>query len=147
MIRFLTKTSRIQDHFPDPGVARKAAPVFSFDLKIVAPSFTIVYRCRDLAIRPRAIALRYDAPRQEGLRQSIITASVCKRLVRVEEAGLSEVVRSDQIPESNRIDEIEMPFDMQELKGYLRLCRRKDNGEQLNILKPVVELIQEVDEW
>ena len=91
---------------------RSQKPIFSMDQNIVFPLFNIAYRCRDPIIRRRAIALLYSSPRQEGLWHSIITARVAEKIMMMEEAGLGEVTCSADVPDENRITEIDLRFDL-----------------------------------
>ena len=102
------------------------APIFSFDVSTTAPLYTIIHRCRDPSMRRKAIALLYSAPRQEGLWNSIATARACEKIMLVEEAGLGEVKSCKDIPNSNRVTEVDVQFDMQGRRGYLTLVRRLD---------------------
>ncbi len=122
-------------------------PIFFMDVSIVCPLFSIAHRCRDPIIRRRAIALLYSAPRQEGLWHSIITARVAERIMNVEEAGLGEVKRAEDIPEENRIAEIDVQFDLQGRKGYLKFSRRQRKGQHIYVAEPVLEVFQELIEW
>ena len=122
-------------------------PIFFMDMNIVTPLFTIAHRCRDPIIRRRAIALLYSAPRQEGLWHSIITARVAEKIMKIEEAGLGEVKSCADVPEENRITEIDLQFDLQGRKGYLKYSRRKLDGQHIYVAGPVVEVFQETIEW
>ena len=122
-------------------------PIFSMDQSIVTPLFSIVHRCRDPTIRRRAIALLYSAPRQEGLWHSIITARVAEKIMTLEEAGLGEVKSSADVPEENRISEIDMQFDLQGRKGYLKGRRRRLIGKHIYLAEPVVDVFEETIEW
>ena len=122
-------------------------PIFSMDQSIVTPLFTIAHRCRDPIIRRRAIALLYSAPRQEGLWHSIITARVAEKITMIEEAGLGEVTCSADVPDENRIFEIDLQFDLQGRKGYLKGSRRQSTGKHNYVDEPVVDVFEEVIEW
>ena len=120
------------------------APVFSLDVGIVCPLYMVVFQCRDPIIRRRSIALLYSAPRQEGFWNSINTARVCEKIMLVEEAGLGEVKCAEDIPNSNRINEVDVRFDMQGRKAYLTLNRRLENAPSY---EPPLCVFQEVLEW
>ena len=122
-------------------------PVLFMDMNIVSPLFNIAHRCRDPIVRRRAIALLYSAPRQEGLWHSVLTARVAEKIMQIEEAGLGEVKSSADVPDENRISEIEMQFDLQGRKGYLKCSRRRPTGQQIYVAGPVVEVFQEIAEW
>ena len=122
-------------------------PVFSMDQSIITPLFSVAHRCRDPIIRRRAIALLYSAPRQEGLLHSIITARVAEKIMMIEEAGLGEVTCSADVPDENRISEIDVQFDLQGRKGYLKGRRRRLTGKHIYVAEPVVDVFEEMIEW
>lgn len=122
-------------------------PIFSMDMNIVGPLFSIAHRCRDPLIRRRAIALLYRAPLQEGLWHSFLTAQVAEKIVKIEEAGLGEVKSSADVPEENRITETQVQFDLQGRKGYLNFSRRQSTGRDVYVAEPIVEVLQETVEW
>ena len=122
-------------------------PVFFMDMHIINPLFSIAHRCRDPFIRRKAIALLKSATRQEGLWHSLVTAQVAEKIMKIEEAGLGEVKSSADIPEENRISEIEMQFDLHERKGYLKCSRRQLTGQSIYVAEPVVEVFRETLEW
>lgn len=99
-------------------------PMFSMDISIIGPLFSIAHRCRDLIIRRRAIALLHSTPRQEGLWHSIITVRAAEKIMNVEEAGLGKIKSWRDIPEENRISDVDVPFDLRGRKGYLKCSRR-----------------------
>ena len=123
-----------------PKASGTKAPIFSLDVNIVSPLYIIAHRCRDPVIRRRAISLLYSAPRQEGLWHSVVTAHVCEKIMLVEEAGLGEVKTCEDIPQANRIAEVDVKFNMEGRKGYLTLIRNKDIGlEPGNIFEELIE--------
>lgn len=131
----------------DKSDDRSQKPMFSMDQNIVTPLFTIAHRCRDPIIRRRAIALLYSSPRQEGLWHSIITARVAEKIMMMEEAGLGEVTCSADVPDENRISEIDVQFDLQGRKGYLKGRRRQLTGKHVYVAEPVVDVFEEIIEW
>ena len=131
----------------DKSDDRSQKPIFSMDQNIVFPLFNIAWRCRDPIIRRRAIALLYSSPRQEGLWHSIITARVAEKIMMMEEAGLGEVTCSADVPDENRITEIDVRFDLQGRKGYLKGSRRQLTGKHVYTAEPVVDVFEEIIEW
>ena len=122
-------------------------PILSMDQNIVTPLFSIAHRCRDPIIRRRTIALLYSAPRQEGLWHSIITARVAEKIMTIEEAGLGEVTSCADVPDENRISDIDVQFDLQGRKGYLKDSRRPLSGKHIYVAEPVVDVFEEIIEW
>ena len=117
------------------------------DMNIVGPLFSIAHRCRDPNIRRRIIALLYSTPRQEGLWHSVIAARVAEKIMNIEEAGLGEVKTWADVPEEKRISDIDMQFDLQGRKGYLKYSRRQRTGKHLYVAEPILEVFQETIEW
>ncbi|KAL8869104.1 MAG: hypothetical protein Q9174_004521, partial [Haloplaca sp. 1 TL-2023] len=65
-------------------------PVFQLDQSIVGPLFGVAHKCRDPTLRRRVIALLRSKHRQEGVWDSILTARVAERIMKLEEEGLGE---------------------------------------------------------
>jgi len=86
------------------------SPTFSLDTTLNLSLFTIVLRCRDPAIRRRAIAVCRSANRQEGLWRSDLVARVCERIVELEEQDLVEVRSCHDVPSEARIQAIKVEF-------------------------------------
>ena len=122
-------------------------PMFFMDMNIVHPLFSIAHRCRDPIIRRRAIALLYSAPRQEGLWHSFLSARVAEKIMETEEAGLGEVKSSADVPEENRITEIDVCFDLQGRKGHLKCSRRLLTGQDVFVAEPMIEVFRETVEY
>lgn len=140
-------TSVVRLHNNNPSNSSSKSPMFSMDMSIVWPLFSIVHRCRDPIIRRRAIALLYSTPRQEGLWNSVITARVAEKLMKREEAGLGEVKSSNDVPEGNRISDIDLQFDLQGRKGCLKYSQRRRTGQHIYVVEPILEVFQEIIEW
>jgi hypothetical protein len=66
-------------------IERHELPVFSFDLGVIAPLYYTALRCRDQAVRRKAIALlRRSASLREGIWSSAMAANMAQRFVDVE---------------------------------------------------------------
>lgn len=102
-----------------------AKPIFQMDHNIVGPLFSIAHRCRDPHLRRRAISLLYKVPRQEGIWNSLLTARGAERLMNLEEEGL-EVQCAADVPAWKRITEIDVTFDQQRRRGYIRYSRLRN---------------------
>lgn len=140
-------TSVVKLHNGTSSNTKSKGPVFFMDMNIVGPLFSIAHRCRDPIIRRRAIALLYSTPRQEGLWHSVITARVAEKIMNVEEAGLGEVKSCKDVPEENRISDIDLQFDLQGRKGYLKFSRRLRTGQHIYVAEPILEVFEELIEW
>lgn len=140
-------TSVVKLHINSSSNSSSKSPLFFMDMNIVGPLFSIAHRCRDPIIRRRAIALLYSAPRQEGLWHSVITARVAEKIMNVEEAGLGEVKSSEDVPEEKRISDLDVQFNLQGRKGYLKYSRRQRTGQHIYVAEPILEVFQEIIEW
>jgi hypothetical protein len=68
-------------------------PTFSLSLGIIAPLYIASSRCRDPAIRRRAIHLLSISNRREGIWDSLLSAQVAQRILEIEEAGARHYLR------------------------------------------------------
>lgn len=84
---------------------------FWLDTTIVAPLYFVAYICQDPKVRREAVSLLYRLPHQEGLWDSLIAARSCEKLMEIEEEGLGEVSRAEDIPEWARIREVKASTD------------------------------------
>ena len=144
IVNLATSIVRMQSATAHSTPSSVRAPVFSLDVSIVAPLYMVVFQCRDPIVRRKAIALLYSSPRQEGFWNSINTARVCEKIMLVEEAGLGEVKCAEDIPDWNRINEVDVQFDMQGRKAYLKLNRRQENTPAH---EPPLSVLQEILKW
>ncbi|KAK3075242.1 hypothetical protein LTR53_001606 [Teratosphaeriaceae sp. CCFEE 6253] len=84
-------------------------------------TFLVATRCRDPAVRRRAIKVLRKLPRQEGIWQSTGAAAVAQRWLEVEEDGLVAVHSVTDIPEYRRVAEIRTSIDADASSGHLEL--------------------------
>ena len=145
IVDLVTLVIKMHDNGPETSPPR--SPLFSMDMNTVFPLFNIAHRYRDPTIRRRAIALLYSPPRQEGLWHSVITARVADKIVTIEEAGLGEVKSCNDVPEENRLAGIDVQFDLQGRKGYLKYSRRQRTGQHMYVNEPLLEVLEEIIEW
>ena len=106
-------------------------PDFTLDMGIVAPLFVVASKCRHPIIRRKAVALLYAAPRQEGIWDSVLTARVAERLISIEEAGLGNVDRCEDVPDWARISEVEVKFDSLERLGTVKYSRQRSKSDKV----------------
>ena len=145
ILDLVTLVLDMHDNGPETSTPR--SPSFSMDMNTVFPLFNIAHRCRDPNIRRRAIALLYSPSRQEGLWHSVITARVAEKIMIIEEAGLGEVKSCNDIPEVNRLADVDVQFDLQGRKGYLKCSRRQRTGQHIYVVEPIFDVLEEVIEW
>lgn len=81
-------------------------PLCSFEMGVVLPLYMIGTKCRDPRLRRRAIALLYSVNRREGLWDSWGAARVAETIMKIEEEGLGDVQRADQIGSDRRVSEV-----------------------------------------
>ena len=68
--------------------AKSSTPKFQFDSHIVIPLHMVGHKCRDRAIRRRAISLLLSYPRREGVWDSTLAGGMSEWAMNVEEAYL-----------------------------------------------------------
>lgn len=122
-------------------MSRKPGPEFSLDMNIVAPLYNVAHRCRDPAVRRKAISLLYASPRQEGIWDSILTARVAERLMGIEEEGLGLVTCAADVPDWARISNVDVKFDFQGRLGTVSYSSRRSR------LDKVRTTVTETVEW
>jgi hypothetical protein len=72
------------------GKPARKANNFLLDVEIVGPVYYVSIKCREPAVRRRAIAALGSMQRREGLWDSKVAAAVARRVVTVEEASLDQ---------------------------------------------------------
>ena len=110
---------------------QKRGSDFSLDMNTVAPLYAVAHKCRHPVVRRKAVSLLYAAPRQEGIWDSIVTARVAERLIGIEESGLGNVTRCEDVPDWARISEVEVKFDLQERQGTVKYSRQRSPLEKV----------------
>jgi hypothetical protein len=71
-----------------PALASSHTRTFTLDVEIVGPIHWVSIKCREPAVRRRAIAVLRSMHRHEGMWDSRMAAIIAKRVVAVEEAGI-----------------------------------------------------------
>ena len=108
------------------GVPSKTdKPIFSFDLSIITPLYSVAHKCRDPYVRRRAIALLRSSPRQEGIWNSTMAAQVAERIMTIEESGLGEVRNCKDVPDWARISDVHASFDPMEKRASFSYSRQR----------------------
>lgn len=110
---------------------KKKGPDFTLDMNIVAPLYAVAHKCRHPVIRRKAVSLLYVAPRQEGIWDSVLTARVAERLIGIEEAGLGNVTRCEDVPDWARISDVEVNFDLHGRLGTVKYSRQRSPLEKV----------------
>lgn len=128
--------STARDH-----LSQKPGPELCLDMNIVAPLYAVAHRCRDPAVRRKAYSLLYNSPRQEGIRDSILTARVAERLVGIEEEGLGIVTCAADVPDWARISDVNVKFDFQERLGTVSYSSKR------SLVDTVREIVTETIGW
>ncbi|KAG4434570.1 hypothetical protein IFR05_009956 [Cadophora sp. M221] len=83
--------------------AKSGAPMLSFDMCIIPPLFFLVLKCRDLALRRKAIVLLELAPYREGMWRRDDVLHWCRWKTDAEEQGRGDIPTTDPLPESARL--------------------------------------------
>lgn len=115
-------------------------PVFQLDYSLIGPLFSVAHKCRDPGLRRKAIAMLYSAPRQEGVWDSILTARVAERIMNLEEEGLGEIKCAADVPDWMRISDIQVTFDLQARRGYIKLSRLRSLSA--TVREPVTDVLE-----
>jgi hypothetical protein len=98
-------------------------PTFGVDMAFVGPLFEVSCRCRDPLIRRRAISTLRTCGRTEGLWNAFLASKVAQKVMEIEEAGLAQVQRCEDIPDWARISDISPVFDPVGRKATLTYSR------------------------
>ena len=98
-------------------------PYFCLEMNYVAPLYAVAHKCRDPKIRRKAVAVLYSSSRQEGIWDSIMAARVAERLIQLEEDGLGEVTRCEDVPDWARLSAVEVKFDYLGRLGMVKYSR------------------------
>lgn len=101
-------------------------PGFALDMGFVGPLAAVACKCRHPTIRRRATTFLGSMPRQEGIWNSIVSAHVCKRIIEIEESGLSKIARCEDVPNWARVYNVELDFDLQHRRVTMRYERQGD---------------------
>ncbi|KAL3426397.1 C6 zinc finger domain protein [Phlyctema vagabunda] len=123
----VTLAAQILAHSP----ATRHEAVFTLDHGVVATLFGVASKCREPAVRRRAIELLELKPRREGLWEGVVAARFLRVIVDLEEDGLAPGMgtamgmgsRPVFVPEENRIQLFSMGFDLMRRKGVLKYVR------------------------
>lgn len=77
--------------------------IIFFDMGVMAPLFYVVLKCRNLALRRKALSLLNLAPCREGIwhRQDVIEYAEWK--IRFEERGRRQLLETEALPEEARV--------------------------------------------
>jgi hypothetical protein len=82
-------------------------PTFSLSLGIIAPLYIASSRCRDPAIRRRAIHLLSICNRREGIWDSLLSAHVAQRILEIEETGARQYFRG--VARAGSDEDVDLP--------------------------------------
>lgn len=101
-------------------LAKKGECSFSTELGYLAPTFFVATRCRDPLVRRRAIKVLGANLRQEGIWGSTAAEAVAQRWMEVEEEDSTGITRADDVPEHNRIQQIDVTISVGKAMGTAR---------------------------
>lgn len=108
--RFLPDFERLldlaEDALPNPASSMLSdhshLRKFSIDMGVIGPLYFTALKCREPALRRRAITLLQTCNHQEGSWNGPICASLAASVVGLEEKGLTNVQKASDVPEQNR---------------------------------------------
>ena len=104
---------------PSEGKLATCKPSQSFSIGIITPLFFTATRCRNPFIRRSACKVLKACNRSESMWNSQLAATVCERVIEIEEAGLGNVSSSSQVPLEARIQGMDMAFGP-DRQGHIR---------------------------
>ncbi|MCJ1270935.1 hypothetical protein MMC22_010832 [Lobaria immixta] len=91
----------------DSGLAAKgkisSQKTVSFEWGVIAPLFFIVVKCRDPRLRRQALGRLHCLHRREGKQDSLVASRIVERIIEIEEEGLENVQRAEEISNEKRV--------------------------------------------
>jgi hypothetical protein len=123
MIVQVEKTANALGLHECPPLDNEATP-FTMDLGIIHPLFFIATKCRNWALRRRAVVELRRAGR-EGVWEGPIMAVVADRIAQIEE---KDVPRGEDIPERNRLHEIKKNVAYETRQVFVEATRARDDS-------------------
>ncbi|KAK0111716.1 hypothetical protein ONS95_002059 [Cadophora gregata] len=100
-------------------------PVFTFDTGVVGFLWVVATKCRDSAIRWKAVSLLRESPKREGRWHSAFVAKGAAAVIHLEEQSVENMI----IPEWARIKTEGVTFELVSRKGILTYSRLPRFGE------------------
>ena len=73
------------------------------DTGLIAPLYLVASRCRDPKLRREAVKVLRKGPRQEGVWNGAIMASIAERIIELEEEGLLQIEECDDVGVERRV--------------------------------------------
>ena len=108
-----------------------------FDIGLIAPLYLVASRCRDSDLRREAVWVLRNGPRQEGVWNSAILASIAERIIEIEEAGI-EVDRFADVKVEKRVSLEDAAILTTEKKVAAVFLRGKQDGTKGEVLYEMI---------
>jgi hypothetical protein len=102
-------------------VPKSSTPKFQFDAHLVIPLHMVGHKCRDRAIRKRAISLLLCHARREGVWDSTLAGRVAEWAMEVEE----EHLENGRVPGWARIHGVTLDRDRQQPRRAILTCEQR----------------------
>ncbi|TGO64439.1 hypothetical protein BCON_0007g00890 [Botryotinia convoluta] len=99
---------------------------FTFDSGIISQIYFVALKCRNFPIRSEAISLLLSKSWREGVWDSAVAGNIAKAVVGLEEEGRE----AGFIPESKRVYQTSMRFDLQKRTGTVKCFRNIGNPSE-----------------
>ncbi|THV46208.1 hypothetical protein BGAL_0406g00080 [Botrytis galanthina] len=99
---------------------------FTFDSGIISQIYVVALKCRNFPIRSEAISLLLSKSWREGVWDSVVAGNIAKAVVGLEEEGRE----AGFIPESKRVYQTFMRFDLQKRIGTVKCFRNISNPSE-----------------
>ncbi|KAB8292163.1 hypothetical protein EYC80_007906 [Monilinia laxa] len=93
--------------------------MFTFDSGIISQVYIVALKCRDFTIRSEAISTLLSKTWREGVWDSALAGNIARAVVSLEEEGR----QSGFIPESKRVYQTSMQFDLRRRTGIVKCFR------------------------
>lgn len=123
---------------PEDSLEGDQSPFPTFDMGILPHLYFVASRCRDPLLRRQALHLLRQGPRQEGIWQRDMLASIAERVMNIEERGCEWVQSSLDITASARLTLMNATIDFVERTVMLHCCRQ-ESGNEIHIIHESVE--------
>lgn len=115
-------------HLGGPS-SRSVRPTFITSSILIRSLYFVALKCRDGAIRKRALNMLEGMPRREGIWDAVFVCKVARVVVSVEEgrAGEGYAERGEDLyedhalpPEERRVTSLKTTFDLYKRRGHIR---------------------------
>ena len=126
----ISEISQIVGSIPDSQPNMTLQQHFSNDIGIIPALYLTGTKCRDPAIRRKALYLLLSAQRREGAWDSLVAAKVVECVIAVEEGDIAVTTCSDVAESARVFDKGVRVTSMNDHYAFVDLSRRPGNGKE-----------------